>query len=232
MSRTRFVVTFVADPSAPAARHCAELAASALASVARVRLVPVERLIGRDLRECDRFVTAGRRTFAAIPHLRELATQCRDKAIGLLLAGDGIELDDDSVAALRRHCGRVATDDRTTRSRLRERLLAPVHEIDPTDAAALWKVLSLAPGADDGVETHLQQAQQWLAREDQKGAFSAAARALQLAPDQPGIIADVARLLSGMGQPERAVALCRKFLAQRPDAVQVSRALDELAQLR
>lgn len=111
-------------------------------------------------------------------------------------------------------------------------MLAPVHEIDPTDGAAFWKVLSLAPGDDDGVETHLQEAQQWLAREDQKGAFSAAARALQLAPDQPGIIADVARLLSGMGQGERAVALYRKFLVQRPDAVQVSRALDELAETR
>jgi hypothetical protein len=230
MSSLRARVTFAIDPAASAALQCAQSAANALANVATVRLVAVDRLIGRDLREADRFVSLGRRTFAAVPHLRELASQCRDKTLALLFDEDAQRAhQDDELSPLRRYCGRIVVDDREAMARLRHRLLAPVHVIAPDDARALWSLLTLAPGADDSVETNLQQAQQHLAREDQLGAFAAAARALQLAPDQPGIVADVARLLAGLGERQRAVALCRSFLDQRPDSTPVGLALAELS---
>lgn len=229
MSRPRPSVVFAVDPAAPAARRCAEYAAAALAPAAAVRLVPHDRLIGRDLRECDRFVSLGLRTYDAISHLRELATQIRAKTIALLLDEDRIQATTPAgLAALRRHCGRVVVDDKTAVHALREHLLAPVHLLTADDAAGLWRILSLAPGSPDEVESHLQEATLWIARGDGKAAFAAAARALQKAPDQPGIVADVARLLASLGEREHAVVLCRNFLAQRPDAEAVGRALHEL----
>lgn len=232
MNRARLSVVFAVDAAAPVARRCAEQAAAALAGVAAVRLVPHERMIGRDLRECDRLVTLGLRTTEALPHFRELATQVREKTIAVLF-DDDLEsaCTQKGLASLRRFCGRVVVQDRTAVASLRERLLAPVHAISPDDPNALWHVLTLAPGNADEVECHLQEAMQWIARGDQEAAFSSASRALQKAPDQPGIVADVARLLAGLGQRERAVVLCRHFLAQRPDAAPVDQALRELQPL-
>lgn len=232
MNRTRLSVVFAVDPAAPAARRCAEQAANALASVAAIRLVPHDRLVGRDLRECDRFACLGLATFDAIPHLRELATQMREKTIAVLF---GEQLANattpKALTALRRFCSRVLVDDRSAIPALREHLLVPVHAIAEHDATALWNVLTLAPGCSDDVECHLQEATQWMTRGNQEAAFSSASRALQKAPDQPGIVADVARLLANLGQRERAVVLCRHFLQQRPDAAPVDHALRELQPL-
>lgn len=84
---------------------------------------------------------------------------------------------------------------------------SPVHPLAADGAAGLRRILSLAPGSADEVESHLQEAAQWMARGGGKAAFASAARALQKAPDQPGIVADVARLLASLGKREHAVAV-------------------------
>jgi len=187
--------------------------------------------VGRDLRECDRFVCAGAVTFAALPHLRELCAQRREATVAVLAgARAAVAADDpDELAALWRNCGRVAVvADAGAVTALRQRLLVPVHRLAAGDAAALWAMLAAAPGAGDAIATRLCEAQQHLLRGDARAAFCAAARALQHAPDQPGVVADVARLLAGLGDRERAVTLCRTFLRQGTAAAPVVAALREL----
>jgi predicted Zn-dependent protease len=98
----------------------------------------------------------------------------------------------------------------------------------PSLASALAAVLRLGPGTADSVEAHLVEARQWVARGDLPGAFASASRALRLAPDQPGIVADVARQLANLGETQRAEQLCERFLRQRPEAAPVQGALAEL----
>jgi len=53
-------------------------------------------------------------------------------------------------------------------------------------------------------------------------------RALSRAPDQPGIVADVARLLSRMGRSGEGEQICKVFLLPRQISEPVKQALSEL----
>ena len=232
MTGSRLRVCFAVGDAAPALAEFAAALPPHCGDRVLVRAVPAGELVGRDLRECDRFVCAGAVTFAALPHLRELCAQRRAATIAVLAGPRAATAADDAdeLAALRRNCGRVAVAGGASAvTALRLRLLVPVHRLAAGDAGALWVLLAAAPGAGDAVATRLVEAQQHLRRGDAHAAFGAAARALQQAPDQPGVVADVARLLAGLGERERAVTLCRTFLRQGTAAAPVVAALRELA---
>lgn len=220
-------VTFVESPGSPAASLAAALARIAPAAT-RVRTVAADQLIGRDLRESDRLLAAP--AVLATAHLRELFAQRRAHTVALVGGGGAAAaVEDDAVLALlRRHSGRVIVDDPRAAATMRVRVLQPVHVLAANDAAALWTILGMADGNDDSVAMHLVEARLYVQRGNEAAAFASAARALQQAPDQPGVIADVARLLSNLGEGERAVTLCRTFLRQGVTAEPVRAALAEI----
>ena len=108
-------------------------------------------------------------------------------------------------------------------------MLAAVRAVDAPDVPAAVQAAAAAPVEPRGeVGDWLRDSQAFVARGDHEGAFQAAARALSMAPDQPGVLADVARLLALMGNVEQGRDLCRAYLLQRPDCSPVQRALAEL----
>jgi tetratricopeptide (TPR) repeat protein len=220
---TELRATFVVDAATTVTGRRAAAAGSAMPPLVRARTVAAEALIGRDLRECDRIVVWGWRTLAAPTHLRELLVQCRARIVAVVPDAAAAAHDAAALSLLRRHAAHVVVDDDAAAAALRGALLAPVH-LARSDAA-LTAVLRLAPGAPDSVDAHLVEARLWNARGELAPAFAAASRALRLAPDQPGIVADVARLLANLGDAERAAMLCERFLRQRPDAAPVREVL-------
>lgn len=216
--------TLVLDPNIPA--HVA-----LQRSLPDWRAVPFAELVGRDVRESSRLCFADWRIFGAVSYLRELLVQERGRTVVLAgLAGE--EVDADGLACLRRFAGEVLALAECARTGWTSRLLVPVSVVGRQDVpgalaeASRREVLPLG-----SIDVHLREAMDYVQRGDDEGAFQASARALAMAPDQPGIIADVARLLARMGRSADGAQLCRSFLLQRPDSEPVQAALGELATL-
>ncbi|MGE3174325.1 MAG: hypothetical protein AB7O97_16975 [Planctomycetota bacterium] len=212
-----------------AAHDLAAAVAACLPPGTHMRAVAAPRLVGRDLRESRRVVCLDWRCIDAAPHLRELWAQTRPRVL-ITTAAVGLADDPLALAAIRRYAGRVAVTDAAEFAALRIRLLTPVHHLFDDMPRRIAALLQFAPGAEDSVAALLLEARVWLARGEPRAAFGAAARCLKLAPDQPGVVADVARLLALLADRERAAELCRHFLDQRPDAEVVRAALAEVLQ--
>jgi len=196
-----------------------------VAALCGARRVPVERVIGRDLLEAERLLVMDPTLFARLPHLRELLLQRRGRTIVVVET----RLDADGVATLLRFAGHVvAIGDGATPS-WSSRLAVPVTCCErPGVADAIATALRAEVCDLDDVHALLREATNAVVRGDDEAAFLAAARALTRSPDQPGIVADVARLLARMGRSAEATHVCRSYLVQRPDCAAVRRALDDL----
>jgi hypothetical protein len=217
--------TLVLDPNLPA--HVA-----LRRSLPRWRAVACSELIGRDVTAGARLCVADWRIFGAVPYLRETLMQNRGRTIALVGLSDE-PCDDGALAMLRRFAGEVVALVSAAQPSWTSRLLVPVSTVGPAGVADAIVEACRRPAADLGsVDVHLREAIQYMQRGDDDGAFQASARALAMAPDQPGIIADVARLLARMGRSADGEQLCRTFLLQRPDSAPVQAALGELAPLR
>ena len=193
------------------------------------RAVPFSELIGRDVAHGERLCVADWRIFGAVPHLRETLMQNRGRTIVLVgMAGEAIG--EDALAMLRRFAGEVISLVESAQPSWTSRVLVPVSTVGPAGIAEAVVEACRGPAHDlGGVEVHLREAMSYVQRGDDEGAFQASARALAMAPDQPGIIADVARLLARMGRSADGEQLCRTFLLQRPDSAPVREALGQLA---
>ena len=108
-------------------------------------------------------------------------------------------------------------------------MMVPVTAVESDGLTAAIQQAARSQPADLGsVAVHLREAVSYIERGDHRGAFSSAARALAMQPDQPGIVADVARLLGRMGCSAEGETLCKVFLLQRPESDAVRQALEEL----
>lgn len=216
-----FLSTLLVDPSNPA--H-----ATLLAQMPGWRGVSVHDAIGRDLVESPWVCVADWRLFAQVDHLRELLWQRRGATI-VLVGLSSEEVGKEGVRAMRRFAGEVigllaAADPEWT-----THLVVPVTSVGPEGLIPAIQEASRRQPADLGsIDVHLREAINYIERGDHSGAFSSAARALAMEPDQPGIIADVARLLGRMGRSGDGEKLCKVFLLQRPESDAVKQALDDL----
>lgn len=204
--------------------------AQAFAHGLRTRVVTPAVLIGRDLLEAERILWLDHRLASALPHWRELLLQARART--LIVVGSDALGDATAVRELRRFAGRALCRDAAVAAWLQPELLAPVDCLDADVIRGIAVALQQPEGCGDDVDSHLQQALQWLQRGCDEGAFLAAARALKLEPDQPGIVADVARLLVKLGRREQAEATCVIYLRQRPQSAPVLAALREVRALQ
>jgi len=217
--------TLVLDPNIPA--HVA-----LRRSLPGWRAVAFGELVGRDVTCGARLCVADWRIFGAVPYLRESLMQNRGRTITVVgLSGEPVG--EDALAALRRFAGEVVSLVEHAQPSWTSRLLVPVSTVGPAGVADAVEEACRREAAELGsVEVHLREAMSYVQRGDDEGAFQASARALAMAPDQPGIIADVARLLARMGRSAEGQQLCRTFLLQRPDSAPVKAALGELAPQR
>lgn len=195
------------------------------------RAVAVDRVVGRDLLEADRVVVPEWRLFGRMPHVKELLQRRRGHTIALVgFAGEPV--DGDGTGALLRFAGRVFVADGRDPEPLAARLCVPVDAVGRAGLGAAIAAAAAMPAADlDDVGHLLREAMAFSRRGDDEGAFVMAARALGQAPDQPGVVADVARLLARMGRAGEATRVCRSYLLQRPDSGAVQQALAEVAAL-
>lgn len=227
-------MTLVLDgPGGVQARASAALA-DALRDRFLVRAVLGRELIARDIREAARVWFWSWRDLVTCRHLRELLERSRERLLVGVEAGPGLLDDPGTLALVRRLAAQVFTADPALWPALHDAFLVPVHLLpvsasDPEWGAVCGRLLSAPPGRADEAALHAQDAQQWILRGEMAAAFAAAARALRLGPDQPGVVTDVARVLVAMGEQDKAGQLCRAFLRQRPDAAVVREMLVELA---
>jgi len=213
--------TLVLDPNIPAHVNFRQ-------ALPDWRAVPFGELIGRDVSESTRLCVADWRIFGAVPHLREKLMQQRGRTIVVVGLSDE-PTGTDALDALRRFAGEVVALADEVAPEWASRLLVPVTLVNEQSILqALEEACKRTPEALGSVEVHLREAMNYVHRGDSEGAFQSSARALALAPDQPGIVADVARLLASMGRSSEGEQLCRSFLLQRPDDSLVKGALDEL----
>lgn len=223
-------VTAVLDDAAPWQRRLVTTAALDWAHAARTRLCRHDRLIGRDLLTATRLLAFDWRHLVQATHLHELLRQRRGHTIVFVPANE--PLADDAVGALRRYAGHVIAEESAAASALPRRLLVPVDLVTMARAAKALAAAAFRASEDlDDVDRHLRDAREFVRRRDPEAALGEAARALVRAPDQPGIVADAARLLWQLGRGRDATAICERFLTQRPDADPVRDALDEIRAL-
>ena len=223
-------VTAVIDDAAPWQRRLLTSAALDWAHIAPTRLCRADRLIGRDLLTATRLLVPDWRMLAAAAHLQELLRQRRGHTIVFVSHDDPVDVE--AVRTLRRFAGHVVAIATPTATALHLRLLVPVDLVPRGDAARALAAAVLRPAeALDDVDRHLRDAREFVQRHDPEAALGEATRALVQAPDQPGIVADAARLLCQLGRRRDAIAICERFLVQRPDADPVSAALGEIRAL-
>lgn len=219
--------TLVVDPSNPA--HIA-----LVAQLPGWHVVPANEAVGLDFLDATRVCIADWRLFGHLEHLRELMLRERGSIICLAgLSGEDVG-SDESLAELRRYAGEVITvaehgQAQGDGAQWTGRLMVPVTSVGLAGVAfAIQQAMTRQPEDLGAIDVHLREAQGYVGRNDDAGAFLSAARALSMAPDQPGIVADVARLLARMGRSAEGEQLCKVFLLQRPDSEPVKRALTEL----
>ncbi|PIE23040.1 MAG: hypothetical protein CSA62_09115 [Planctomycetota bacterium] len=215
--------TLVIDPKIPA--HVA-----LRRSLPGWRALPFFELIGRDLSTGKRLCVADWRIFTALPYLHETLMQKRGRNIVLVgLAGE--PMDKDAVTMLRRFAGAIISLVASAQPFWTHRLLVPVSSVEPAGLADAITQASRGPAQDLGsAELHLREAMSYAGRGDEEGVFQASTRALAVAPtpEQPGIIAEVARMLACMGRSTEGEKLCRSFLQQQPDCTPVREALGQI----
>ncbi|MBK8100755.1 MAG: tetratricopeptide repeat protein [Planctomycetes bacterium] len=223
-------VTAVLDDAASWQRRLVTTAALDWAHVAPTRLCRHDRLIGRDLLTGNRLVVLDWRHLAQAVHLHELLRQRRGMTIVFVAEDDAV--DGEAVRTLRRFAGHVVAVATPAAATLSQRLLIPIDLVPRSETPrALAKAVLRGADALDDVERHLGDAREFVRRNDPEAALGEATRALVQAPDQPGIVADAARLLFQLGRRRDAIAICERFLAQRPDAERVLAARDEIRAL-
>jgi hypothetical protein len=193
------------------------------------RPVSVHAVVGLDCLDAPRVCVADWRLFGRIDYLKELLQRRRGAVIVLVgLSGEPVR-SDDCLLVLRRHAGEVVAVADVVDDSWASQLMVSVTPVASDGLAAAIQAAAKREPQDLGaVQAHLQEAMAYVQRSDDAGAFCSAARALALAPDQPGIVADVARLLGRMGRSGEGEQLCKVFLLQRPDSASVQQALDEL----
>lgn len=218
--------TLLVDPSNPA--H-----AALVAQMPGWRAVSIDEAIGRDLIESRWVCVADWRLFERMEHLRELCWQRRggtSVVVGLSAEAIGPE----GVRCLRRFAGEAIALAGSGSAGIAgqdwmAQLLVPVTSVGRDGLVPAIEAAALRNPVDLGsVGVYLREAVSYIERGDSGGAFSASARALAMHPDQPGIVADVARLLGRMGRSAEGEQLCKVFLLQRPESTPVQQALHEL----
>lgn len=214
--------TVVIDPSNPA--HIA-----LQAQLPGWHAVAANEAVGLDFLDATRVCVADWRLFGQLDHLRELMMQNRGSIICLVgLSGEGTAAAE-GLAELRRYAGEVIALAEVADPQWTGRLTVPVTSVGIDGIGfAIQQAMTRDPQDLGSIEVYLREAQTYVGRNDDTGAFLSAARALAMAPDQPGIVADVARLLARMGRTAEGEKLCKVFLLQRPDCEPVQRALTEL----
>lgn len=189
-----------------------------------LRTMQSDRAIGRDLRTADRIVLWPWAVLDLLPHLGELLQRRRAAVLAAIPDGQSPDaVPGPDLARLRRLAAGVLVFTAADALAWRAAMLVPVSLIGcGRDLAA---ALAAADGPDDSPTAHLLDATRWLARGEGEAALLATMRAIRLAPDQPGIVAETALLLHALGEPAQGVRLCAAFLRQRPDAAVVQQAL-------
>jgi len=193
------------------------------------RTVPVQQAVGLDFVDPARVCVADWRLFDQLEYLRERMMIRRGATIVVVGLSEGDLPGTDGLVALRRYAGEIVALTDVADSEWTSGLMVPVTSVRLEDVAfAIQATASREPQDLGSIEVHLREAASYIERNDDAGAFLAAARALAMAPDQPGIVADVARLLARMGRSVEGEQLCKAFLLQRPDDEAVQQVLTEL----
>lgn len=214
--------TLLIDPANPAHAALAE-------QLPTWRAVPATEAVGLDFVDAERVCVADWRLFDHLEHLRERMMLDRGAIIVVVGLSEADQPDKAGLVSLRHYAGEVVALADATDLLWTSRLMVPVTTVGSDGVAfAIEQATSRQPQDRGTVEVHLREALSYVRRNDDTGAFLAAARALAMAPDQPGIVADVARLLARMGRSAEGEKLCKVFLLQRPDSHAVQQALTEL----
>jgi len=192
-------------------------------------VVAANEAIGLDFLDATRVCVADWRLFGQLDHLRELMMRGRGSTICVVgLSGEDMSAPE-GLAELRRYAGEVIALAEVADPEWTGCLTVPVTSVGLDGVAfAIQQAMTRDPLDLGSIDVYLREAQTYVGRSDDAGAFLSAARALAMAPDQPGIVADVARLLARMGRTAEGEKLCKVFLLQRPDSEPVQRALTEL----